>query len=65
MKNLLLAMALIFAGAAVAQPSFAATEEPAPAASEPAKAKPAKHKTQRHSPKHERHTSITKGHKAG
>jgi hypothetical protein len=65
MKNLLLAMAFIVAGAAFAQPSFAAAEEPAPGVAEPVKAKPAKHKTQRHSPKHEHHSSMTKAHKAG
>jgi len=63
MKNVLFAMALVVVGAAFSQPVLAATEEPAPAATEPAKAKPAKHKTQRHMQKHERHSSIAK-HKA-
>jgi hypothetical protein len=65
MKNILFAMALVVAGAAFAQPVLAATEEPAPAATEPAKVKPAKHKSQRHMQKHERHSSVTKAHKAG
>lgn len=66
MKNALFALALLIAGAAFVQPSFAATEEPAPAASEPTKAKPAKHKAQRHGhAKHERHSATMKTHKAG
>ncbi len=61
MKNAaLFAFALLIAGAGMAQPSFAAGEQPAAAATEPMKAKPVKHKHH----KHERHSAITKAHKA-
>lgn len=63
MKSALFSLALLIAGAAFVQPSFAAAEEPAPAASEPAKQKPAKHKAHRRHG-HERHSSLVKWHKA-
>lgn len=63
MKSALFSLALLIAGAAFVQPSFAATEEPAPAASETAKPKPVKHKAHRHHG-HEKHSSLLKAHKA-
>ncbi len=63
MKSALFSLALLIAGAAFVQPSFAATEEPAPATSEPAKPKPVKHKAHRHHG-HEKHSSLLKAHKA-
>jgi hypothetical protein len=57
---------MLAAGAVFVQPTFAATEEPAPAASETMKAKPAKqHKAHRTHEKHLRHSSLAKTHKAG
>ncbi|MGJ0392335.1 MAG: hypothetical protein ACR650_06185 [Methylocystis sp.] len=64
MKTALFALALVTAGATFAQPSFAATEEPAAAAAEPTKAKPAKAgKAHRHG-RNERHSSLVAAHKA-
>lgn len=64
MKSALFSLALLIAGAGFVQPSFAATEEPAPAASEPAKPKPVKHKAHRHHHGHEKHSMLLKAHKA-
>jgi hypothetical protein len=60
-KAVRFAVALIISAAGFAQPSFAAPNtEPSATATEPMKAKPAVRKSH----KHERHTSITKAHKA-